>query len=192
MTRLIAGALRSMPVAVPPVGTRPTTDRVREALFSAIDARLDLEGVAVLDLFAGSGALGLEALSRGAGTADLVDSSAAAARVLERNAEEARRRLDKRPDEVRVRRGTLPDLVAGPCPRAGGYDLVLVDPPYDIADEVLPDLLRRLVAENWLSEIAHVVCESSNRGGPLEWPDGLVQDLDRGYGETRVRLGVVG
>jgi len=191
VTRLISGALRSMQLAVPPSGTRPTTDRVREACFSAVEARLDLSGCAVLDLYAGSGALGLEALSRGAGSVDLVDSSPQALRVMEKNAAEARRRLGLVAGDVRVRRGELPGAIDGPCPRPGGYDLVLVDPPYDLVPTQVPALLERLVAHGWLSEIGHVLCESSARTADAGWPADIESDFDRTYGETRVRIGVV-
>ncbi|HNA51056.1 MAG TPA: RsmD family RNA methyltransferase, partial [Mycobacterium sp.] len=84
MTRIVAGAAGGRRLAVPPRGTRPTTELVREALFNALVARLDFDGLRVLDLYAGSGALGLEALSRGAGRVLLVDSDARAVAVINR------------------------------------------------------------------------------------------------------------
>lgn len=87
VTRIIAGAARGHSLAVPKSGTRPTSDRVREAMFSSLESLLDLGGVAVLDLYAGSGALAFEALSRGASTAVLVEQSKSAASVLRANAE---------------------------------------------------------------------------------------------------------
>ena len=190
MTRLIAGKLRSTRLAVPDAGTRPTTDRVREAMFSAIEARLDLDGVFVLDLFAGSGALGLEALSRGAATADFVESGAGAARILQANIDTARGLLGASASEIAAHRTALPGYVLGPCPRGGGFDLVLIDPPYEQVEALVPEILDRLVDNGWLSEIAHVVVESSVRSADIEWPQGMTSDFSRTYGETRVDIGV--
>lgn len=187
MTRIIAGRLRSLNLAVPESGTRPTTDRVREALFSAIESRLDLADCAVLDLFAGSGALGLEAVSRGAGSCDFVESAGAAARVVDANCREAARRLDLPAAALRVHRTALPGFVAGTCPRAGGFDLVVIDPPYEDA-AIVPEILERLAAGGWLSEIAYVVVETSARSEPTALPEGLQLDLSRDYGETRIEI----
>lgn len=187
MTRIIAGRLRSLAVAVPETGTRPTTDRAREALFSAVESRLDLEDCAVLDLFAGSGALGLEAVSRGASTCDFVESAAPAARVLDSNCHAAAARLELPADALRVHRSTLPGFLGSTCPRPGGYDLVLIDPPYDDA-AILPQILEQLATGGWLSEIAYVVIETSARTEPTVLPCGLQLDLSRDYGETRIEL----
>lgn len=188
MTRLIAGKLRSTRLSVPDSGTRPTTDRVREAMFSAIESRLDLDGTFVLDLFAGSGALGLEALSRGAATADFVESGSAAARILQANIDTARHALGAAAVDVALHRTALPGYVAGPCPREGGFDLVLIDPPYDQVDALVSDILARLVDCGWLSEIAHVVVESSVRSAATAWPSRMTPDFSRTYGETRVDI----
>src|SRR5882757_857349 len=127
MTRVIAGSLGGRRISVPPAGTRPTSERVREALFSSLEASLGMAGLYVLDLCAGSGALGIEALSRGAGQALFVESDRRAANVLRRNL------TDLGLDKVGVLR-TAPaaSVLAAPADRT--YDLVLADPPYDIAD----------------------------------------------------------
>lgn len=190
MTRLIAGRLRSTRLDVPDAGTRPTTDRVREAMFSAIESRLDLDGTFVLDLFAGSGALGLEALSRGAETADFVESSGPAARILQGNIDAARTALGTPRGNLTLQRTALPGAISGACPRNGGYDLVLIDPPYGQIEQLVPDILDRLIAHDWLSDIAHVVVESSVRSAVIEWPQGMTSDFSRTYGETRVDIGV--
>ena len=189
MTRLIAGRLRSTRLAVPDAGTRPTTDRVREAMFSAIESRLELDGTFVLDLFAGSGALGLEAVSRGAETADFFESAGPAARVLQRNIDTARNALELPRADLALHRTTLPGAVSGPCPRAGGFDLVLIDPPYEQVEQLVPEILDRLIACAWLSDIAHVVVESSVRSAVIEWPQGMTWEFSRNYGETRVDIG---
>lgn len=191
MTRLIAGRLRSTRLAVPDAGTRPTTDRVREAMFSAIESRLDLDGTFVLDLFSGSGALGLEALSRGSGTADFFESGGPAARILQGNIDTARVALGAPLASLALHRTALPGAISGPCPRDGGYDLVLIDPPYEQVEQQVPEILDRLITHAWLSDIAHVVVESSVRSAVIGWPDGMTSEFSRTYGETRVDIGVV-
>lgn len=191
MTRLIAGRLRSTRLAVPDAGTRPTTDRVREAMFSAIESRLDLDGTFVLDLFSGSGALGLEALSRGAETADFFESGGPAARILNGNIDTARAALGAPRASLALHRTALPGAIDGPCPRDGGYDLVLIDPPYEQVEQQVPEILDRLIAHAWLSDIAHVVVESSVRSAVIDWPSGMTSKFSRTYGETRVDIGVV-
>src|SRR6185437_6015041 len=142
MTRIVSGFAGSLTLQVPKSGTRPTSDRVREAVFSGLDARDAVRGAHVLDLFAGSGALGLEAASRGAARVVLVEKSAAAAAVCRRNADAVVRAAPKhaRP-QVDVRAtAVLPYLAAAGAAR---FDLVFVDPPYDLSDG---DLLAVLTA----------------------------------------------
>ena len=122
VTRIISGFAGSLRLAVPPVGTRPTSDRVREAIFSALDARGVLPGARVLDLYAGSGALGFEALSRGARSVDFVESHAVSLRTIEANA-----RLLGATDYA-IHRADVERFVAGL--EAEAYDLAFADPPY--------------------------------------------------------------
>ena len=187
MTRIIAGSLRSLSLEVPAEGTRPTTDRVREALFSALESRLDFAGIAVADFYAGSGALGLEAMSRGASTCDFVDSSAPAARVLDRNCRAVQHRLGLSDSALRIHRATLPGWVAGAPPRPDKIDLVFIDPPY-AEEEASAEIITRLVNNEWLSEIAFVVVESSARAAGTDWPAQLQPVLSRSYGETRIEV----
>ncbi|MGC7218064.1 16S rRNA (guanine(966)-N(2))-methyltransferase RsmD [Mycobacteroides abscessus] len=164
---------------MPPKGTRPTTDRVREALFSMLEARLDFEGIAVLDLFAGSGALGLEALSRGAQHVTLVESNAAASRVISAN----------------IATVGLPGAVLRQCPVSTflsmspdrAYDLVLADPPYSVSAEEVSALLSRLT-DHWVTDEALVVLERDASGPEAVWPDGW-ELISRKYGGTRLELG---
>jgi 16S rRNA (guanine966-N2)-methyltransferase len=178
MTRIIAGVARGRRLSVPETGTRPTTDRVREAVFNILAARLDFEGAAVLDLFAGSGALGLEALSRGAASVVLVEFDAKAAKVITDNI-----RATGLAGAVVARR-----RVADHLRKSGSVaDIVFADPPYDLPHEQLSELLQML-GEGRVAEGGLVVLERSARSAPTPWPEGFGQVEVRRYGETRVEL----
>lgn len=175
MTRIVAGSARGRRLDVPAgSGTRPTADRAREGMFSSLQSLVDLEGARFLDLYAGSGALGLEALSRGAAAATLVESDPRALAVLRGNV--ARLGL---PAEVVEQ--DVEDFLAGePVP----YDVVALDPPYELdVDPVLPALLP------WLAEDAVVVLERRTRGAALTWPEGLEAVQSRRYGEATLWYG---
>jgi 16S rRNA (guanine966-N2)-methyltransferase len=169
---------------VPPgQGTRPTSDRAREGLFAAVTARGTLDGAAVLDLFAGSGAVGLEALSRGAADVLLVESDPRAARVIRANIEAiglpgARLITDRA--ERALARG--PD---GP-PR----DFAFADPPYAASPLDIERLLTALVTHSWLVPGALVVVERGARSGPLSWPPGYSEDRCRRYGDAVLWYGL--
>jgi 16S rRNA (guanine966-N2)-methyltransferase len=151
---------------------------VREALFSGLEARGVLGGAKVIDLFAGSGALGLEAASRGAAEVVLVDSSREAAAVARRNA--AALGLPR----VAVVLASAQRFVLGRQPLTA--DLVFLDPPYALGEEVLAQVLTGLVDQAWLSARALVVVERSTRSPEPRWPDGLAREGIRRYGETSV------
>jgi len=171
----VAGTAGGRQLAVPRRGTRPTSDRVREALFSAVEAAMDLDGARVLDLYAGTGALGLEALSRGAGTAVLVESDAGALAVLRKNiAAVGLAGAVARPGKVAAVLATPPEEP---------FDLVFADPPYAL--DPTPDLAA-LVSHAWLAPAALVVVERARRSGPPTWPDGLTQGRTRRYGDTEL------
>ena len=177
--RIVAGTARGRVLHVPRgTETRPTSDRVREALFSRLEHEGAVEGARVLDLFAGSGALGLEAASRGAAHVLLVDSAPAAVRSCRRNA-----RALAIPG-VEVRASTAAALLA--APPAEPYEVVLLDPPYDFPELALATVLASLVDCGWLAEEAVVVVERSARGPEPRWPGGLLRFDDRRYGETRL------
>jgi len=176
VTRIIAGAAGGRRLAVPPSGTRPTSDRVREALFSALAADPGLDGLAVLDLCAGSGALGLEALSRGAAHALFVESDRRAAGVLRRNITALGL------PGADVRPATAAAVLGTPADRP--YDLVLADPPYSVADEEVARWLAAAQAHGWLADRAVVVVERARSGAPFPWPDGLAAVRERRYGDT--------
>ena len=184
MTRVIAGVAGGRTLRTPPgSGTRPTSDRVREALFSALDAREVVRGSRVLDLYAGSGALGLEAASRGAASVVLVESDRRAADVIARNAAD----LGFGP-AARVVRSTVLTALAGEPGEGEAADLVLVDPPYDVDEDALRLVLDRLAA-GWLALGGLVVVERSTRSPEPSWPEGIERvGKPRKYGETTVWL----
>jgi len=181
MTRIISGRAGGRRLQTPAgSGTRPTSDRVREALFSRLEHLDVLSGARVLDLYAGSGALGLEAASRGAGPVLLVESNRAAAKVARANASVTRlTNLQVRADTVeRV-------LAAGPVP-GEQVDLVFLDPPYGLAEEDLGGVLLLLVAHRWLAGDAFVVVERSTRSPEPLWPPVLESAGERRQGESRM------
>jgi 16S rRNA (guanine966-N2)-methyltransferase len=172
--RIVAGRHGGRRIAAPRgAATRPTSDRVREALFSILG---DVDGARVLDLFAGSGALGLEALSRGATHATFVDSAARAARAIADNIAALGVQAEVRRQDVRA---FLRDA------RAAGrqYDLVFLDPPYRRAAALAAELSQALPAV--LAPGARVVGESDRRA-PLDLA--LALELERRYGDTLIRI----
>ncbi|MFI7676499.1 16S rRNA (guanine(966)-N(2))-methyltransferase RsmD [Actinophytocola sp. NPDC049390] len=173
MTRIVAGRAGGRRLAVPPKGTRPTSDRVREALFSAVESAVDLDGARVLDLYAGSGALGLEALSRGAAEAVFVESSSGALSVLRGNVTAI-----GLPGVVRA--GKVATVLAAGTDVP--FDLVLADPPYAVED--LTAELRLLVGEGWVAEGSVVIVERSRRAPDVVWPEPLEAVRVKHYGET--------
>lgn len=185
MTRIVAGEAGGRRLAVPAGrGTRPTADRTREGLFATTAAlRGTLAGTRVLDLYAGSGAVGLEALSRGAPDVLLVESEARAARVIRGNIEAVAlpgaRLLADRVERV---------LARGPgdhLPR----DLVFADPPYATPDTEIQRMLAALRDRGWLAPGALVIIERSSRSGPIAWPAGYAADRSREYGEATLWYG---
>ncbi|MGW5052138.1 16S rRNA (guanine(966)-N(2))-methyltransferase RsmD [Actinokineospora sp. NPDC004072] len=183
MTRIVAGVAGGRRLAVPPRGTRPTADRVREALFSALEAAVDLDGARVLDLYAGSGALGFEALSRGAALATLVESDRTAVKVLRDNA----RALGL--PGADIRQGKVATVLAEPPPQP--YDLVLADPPYALGQPELAAVLSALVERDWAAGGAVVVVERDRRTGPPAWPAAFAPERVRGYGDTELHWAVI-
>jgi len=182
MTRIVSGFAGSLTLAVPKSGTRPTSDRVREAIFSALESRDLIESARVLDLYAGSGALGLEAASRGAATVSLVERNAAAGAICRKNAAAILRAAPPA--------GALTIDVAISAVQAflgasmATFDLVFIDPPYDLGDVELTQALDALVPR--LSADAVVVVERSARSPEPLWPAGLAVDRRKDYGETAV------
>lgn len=180
VTRIVAGFAGSLSLAVPQSGTRPTSDRVREAIFSALESRDALRGARVLDLYAGSGALGLEAVSRGAASVTLVERNPAAAGVCKRNAAAVLKAAPGgRAPRIDVRRASVHGYLKG---ASAPVDLVFIDPPYDLPAVELGAALVAL--SPLLAADAIVLLERSTRSPEPTWPDGLTADRSRAYGET--------
>ncbi|GAB2809009.1 16S rRNA (guanine(966)-N(2))-methyltransferase RsmD [Actinocorallia aurea] len=178
MSRVIAGVAGGRRLATPEGrDTRPTSDRAREGLFSTVQALLgSLEGIRAVDLFAGSGAVGLEALSRGASHALLVEAHPKAAKVIRENiktlglpgarlvADKVERLVQSAPEEP--------------------YDFVFADPPYAVPDETVLAILEALRDNGWLADGALIAVERASRGPALKWPEGYFPERDRKYGEA--------
>lgn len=180
MTRVIGGVAGGRRIAVPPRGTRPTTDRVRESLFNIVTARRDLDGASVVDLYAGSGALGLEALSRGATSAVFVESDHRAAAVLARNI------ASLGLPGATLRRGLVAAVLASGA--SAPVDLVLADPPYDVGNDEIHSVLVALSTHGWTHEGTLAVIERAASSTPLSWPAGWQSLPRRVYGDTRLEL----
>jgi 16S rRNA (guanine966-N2)-methyltransferase len=201
VARVIAGEAGGRRLAVPAGrDTRPTSDRAREGLFATVTSMVgSLAGARVLDLYAGSGAVGLEALSRGAGHVLLVEAGARASRVIRENiaaiglpgAEVITDRVER-------------VLARGPAPDGGRYDIVFADPPYALADREVSAMLSLLArgddpprppregmaGGSWLAPGALVIVERATRSGPVRWPEGFVADRARRYGEATFWYGL--
>ena len=179
MTRVIAGLFGGRRLHTPKGAlTRPTSDRTREALFSSLVARGVLDGARVLDLFAGSGALGIEAISRGAASAVLVARDRGAVSAMKRSLAD----LGLRSARV-VSRDVLAFVGGPPEP----FDLVFLDPPYDLDEELLGRILDRLTA-GWLAEDNLVIVERSARSPQPSWSAGMALQQTRTYGDTVIHL----
>lgn len=185
MTRIIAGRAGGARLDVPRSGTRPTSDRVRESLFGALEGTGLIEGAAVVDLYAGSGALGLECASRGAASVDLVERSKPAADVVKRNAEVVRRAMGSAAARMRVHPVAVRAFLRATAP---GIDIAFLDPPYDLAPRELDDDLALLAP--LLTPGALVIVERATRSGAPDWAGaGLAPWREKGYGDTTLWWG---
>lgn len=184
MSRIISGEARGRTIKVPPVGTRPTSDRAREGLFSSLQVRVGFHDSRVLDLFAGSGALGLEAASRGAAEVVLVENNPAAVDVIRHNVD-----VVKHP-AVRIAEMKASAYLAQ-APRKF-FNLVLADPPYELADEAVREMLEAL--EPTLADEAMVVIERHTQSPETDWPQGFIPTTQklkkRTYGIARMDMAV--
>jgi 16S rRNA (guanine966-N2)-methyltransferase len=181
--RVIAGAAGGLPLVAPKRGAaRPTTDRVKESLFAALGPGL-LAGATVLDLYAGSGALAIEALSRGAACAVLVERDHAAVDAIRRNLTTTRLR-----GQARVQGSTVATFLAGKPPAERPFGVVFVDPPYGATAAELRRVLTALDESGWLADGATVVIERSSAAGPVPAPEAWETTWERAYGDTLVTV----
>ncbi len=182
MTRIIRGDLRGRKLKVPDTETRPTSSRVREAIFSSVEHAVSgLDDLRVLDLFAGSGALGIESISRGAAEAVLIEKDLRAADTLHFNIETL---------GIKTARVLIADAMAQvskPSSR-GKFDVVFIDPPYDFQNDQVNELLDHLVKNGWLVEGALLVVERGSKSKVI-WPESIEQLRQKVYGDTTIWYG---
>lgn len=187
MTRIIAGAAGSLRLDVPKSGTRPTSDRVREAVFSTLTSWDLIDDVRVLDLYAGSGALGLEAASRGAASIALVEKHPQAAEVAKRNTRTvlgAFGRSSAEAPRIEVVRQSVQTFLAAERERSvtPQWDVVMIDPPYDHSEAEIAEVLAMLAP--MVADGGAVLVERSTRSPEPTWPAGLQPVREKRYGET--------
>jgi 16S rRNA (guanine966-N2)-methyltransferase len=182
LSRVIAGVAGGTPlISVPGSLTRPTTDRVKEALFSRLEAFDVIAGARVLDLYAGSGSLGVESASRGATAVDLVEFDAKASAVCQRNADMINTALGDK--NVSVHRSKVESFLERAEPGVL-WDLVFLDPPYPLDEPALAAVLAKLAGH--LADAAVVVVERSSRTPEPQWPASMERFAERKYGETKL------
>ena len=178
MTRIIAGTARSRQLKVPAKGTRPTSDRVREAMFNMLDHQVgNWSELRVLDLFAGSGAFALEAVSRGAAFAVAVEHHRPAAEIIRENSKTL---------GLPIQVSTEDAFHYAKQPQSTAFDLIFIDPPYDVETAKLEQLISDLQAGGAIATGTTVIVERSTRGEPLPTPPGALEATERKYGETRL------
>lgn len=182
VTRIVAGIARGRRIEVPVRGTRPTSDRVREAMFSALESAVELSGARVLDLYGGSGALGLEALSRGAAYVTFIESDRRAAQLLRCNATTLGFRA------VHVEQAKAETILATTVDEP--YDVVLADPPYDLDGARLEQVLTALAVNGWTGEESLMILERAMRSGEPNWPREWEPLRVRRYGDTALHWAI--
>lgn len=179
MTRIISGNARGRRLEVPKSGTRPTSDRVREALFSRFESLKGIKGSAFLDLYAGSGAVGFEAASRGAKSVDLVDKSDSAYKCMAKNRDSISG--DTKDTVIRTHRSSANSFLET---NISSWDAVFIDPPYDFEPQIITAVLEALLPH--LNQEAVIAVERSTRGVAPDWPREYQELESKDYGETRI------
>ena len=182
MTRIIGGDLRGRSIKVPETQTRPTSNRVREAIFSSVEHAVSgLGDLRVLDLFAGSGAFGIESISRGAAEAVLIEKDLQAADTLHSNIASL---------GIKTARVLITDVflrISEPT-TAGKFDVVFIDPPYDLDDDQVNALLAHLPKNGWLADYGLLVVERGSKSKVI-WPESIEQLREKFYGDTTIWYG---
>ncbi len=184
--RIIAGAGKGRKLFSPPSITRPTSDRAREGLFSSLISSFGtLDGLHFLDLFAGSGAVGVEALSRGAGLVESVESNSASAEVCEKNFA----LLLNQPDlgKFKVHTTTTFEYLNHLANKE--FEIIFLDPPYDVSNTEIEKILKKIQSNNLLSKFGVIAIERDAKGAVLAWPEGLQEVKVRSYGQGAIHYG---
>lgn len=179
MTRIISGFAGSRKLTAPASATRPTSDRVRESVFAKLEAAGIIDGAKVLDVFAGTGALALEAISRGAQSAVLIEKDRKAFDVCQKNAEVIAQASEGPVDISLTNQAAFKALEN----IVGQFDLIFLDPPYNLEPAKLFENLEQLVS--MCKPGATLVLEQSSRAA-VQWPESFVLDSDKSYGDTKV------
>jgi 16S rRNA (guanine966-N2)-methyltransferase len=182
MTRIIAGTLSGRKLLVPD-SARPTTEMVREAMFSTLNSWQAIGQKNVLDLFSGSGGLGFEALSRGAAHVTFVESDEKAVAILKKNAENLQ-------VTVEIKKQSAMTFSKSKIAESLSYDLVLIDPPYRIANDDIIEIIKNLILGAFLSEAAILVLERPTRD-PFTWPAPIEELKNKRYGDNTLYYGSV-
>ena len=182
MTRIIGGDFRGRSIKVPDAETRPTSSRVREAIFSSVEHAVSgLDDLRVLDLFSGSGAFGIESISRGAAEAVLIEKDLRAADTLHTNVANF---------GIKNARVVIADAFAEVAQKSGRgtFDVVFIDPPYGFEDQDVNLLISNLVANDWLNDYALIVVERGSRS-QVQWPESVEELRKKVYGDTSIWYG---
>lgn len=182
MTRIIGGDFRGRSLKVPDAETRPTSSRVREAIFSSVEHAVSgLDDLRVLDLFSGSGAFGIESISRGAAEAVLIEKDLRAADTLHTNVANF---------GIKKARVVIADAFTDVAQKSGRgtFDVVFIDPPYSFADQDVNSLIANLVRNDWLNDYALIVVERGSRS-QVQWPESVEELRKKVYGDTSIWYG---
>ena len=182
--RIIAGSSKGKTLFSPPDTTRPTSDRAREGLFSSLESEFgSISGLNVLDLFSGSGAVGVEALSRGAAHVYSIQQHEATARVASKNFE-----LVNNPEgKFAVINSSALRFVSSP--RQLAFDIIFMDPPYDVGNTDIEELITNIDTQGLLSERGIIAIERASKKTPFEWPAPFIQEKIRSYGQGSIFYG---
>lgn len=185
--RIIAGLGKGRKLFSPPSITRPTSDRAREGLFSSLISTFGtLEGLHFLDLFAGSGAVGVEALSRGAGFIDAVESSSDSARICEENF--ALLTTHDGVGKFKVHNETVFEFLNHSATTP--YEIIFIDPPYEVANSEIEKILKKIISLNLLSDFGVIAIERDVKVKPFTWPDTMIESKVRSYGAGSIHYGI--
>ena len=184
--RIIAGVGKGRKLFSPPSITRPTSDRAREGLFSSLISTFGtIDGLHFLDLFAGSGAVGVEALSRGAGLVESIESNSESAQVCEKNFE----LLLNQPNlgKFKVHETTTFEYINHLANKQ--FDIIFLDPPYDVTNIEIEKILKKILSNNLLGKFGVIAIERDAKGAAFTWPNGLQEVKVRSYGQGAIHYG---